>query len=96
MPEATQTIASLREEKATIGRASTPPPRNSTPQQDGVDATSSADEEKLRQLATMMTDIRIIGQQVMLLWHEDISPRAQHSDEVSLEGNTFYTHTLSC
>ncbi|KIM30529.1 hypothetical protein M408DRAFT_22024 [Serendipita vermifera MAFF 305830] len=86
MPEATQTIASLREEKANLGRATTPPPRNSTPQQEGGDVVSTADEEKLRQLATMMTDIKIIGQKVLLLWHEDISPRCQHPDEASLEG----------
>ena len=73
-------------QQMTINRASTPPPRTATPQQDTGDSLPGVDEEKLRQLAMMMLDIKVVGQQVMLLWHEEISPRAHHSDDVSLEG----------
>jgi hypothetical protein len=38
----------------------------------------------------MIVDVKVVGQQVMLLWHEEISPRAHHSDDVSLEGTIAY------
>lgn len=81
-----QALSALRDEKAGLARTGTPPPRASTPSAESGDATSASDEEKLRQLAAMISDVKVVTQQVTLMWHEEISASAGLPSDVPLEG----------
>ncbi|CCA68650.1 related to ERG8-phosphomevalonate kinase [Serendipita indica DSM 11827] len=83
--EASQSLVALKKEKAEGPRPSTSSPRVSTPQPETSRISWATDDEKLRHLASLVTDIKIFSQRVMLMWFEDISKFAPAIDDLPLE-----------
>lgn len=55
----------------------------STPEPSGVD-----DDEKLRQIALMLADVKVVNRHVLIIWSEEISASADPSESESFEGKS--------
>ncbi|KAG8834249.1 Type I HSP40 co-chaperone [Serendipita sp. 399] len=86
--EASQSLTALREDKVLKGaltnRVVSPPPPG-TSQADNGSQFTVADEDRLKQLAQMIKDVKVVSQKTMLMWFEEISQFAQPSGDIDLE-----------
>jgi hypothetical protein len=67
------------------GRSETPPPREIS-NNEGNNPHLVGDDERLRQLAAIISDVKKLADQIMLMWNDTISLYAQPSEDVPLAG----------
>ncbi|KAG8838438.1 hypothetical protein FRC18_004718 [Serendipita sp. 400] len=83
--EASQSLTALREDKGVLSTRVASPPPPGTPPTDNANQFTAVDEDRLKQLASMVKDVKVVSQRVMLMWFEEISQFSQPSEDVDLE-----------